>query len=167
MNIDIKSTIKTEVVSSMDLSSDSKFLATVTRKPVSTSSKFEYILTTYHPQKLEKVKSVSIYQSYDEATHWVKIAPFRQLIAVSGKFFIYFFKLDTLELLRKEPHKMKVINYISFSGDGKLLGVCGNGTILWDTDFFEQFFLPFNSNIWFQFIEFSKIKRRIFLISQH
>ena len=114
--------IKTNITSSLAVSPDYQYFATLTRQLSKTSSQWIYRLELYQYSNHSKIETVVVYQTYNTDKHFLTFVPDGEkwLIAVSTTNNLYFYTTNPLTLTASFLHQQQNVYDLTASPDGQL-----------------------------------------------
>jgi len=137
--------IPTNITSSLTISADYAYFATITRQLSTVSSQWIYRLDFYDFNKLTKLESTDIYQSYNTDKHFLVFIPTRtgpNLLALSTINNLYFYKTNPLRRVAGFLHNQANVYDLTASPDGQLTVLVGQTIVMYRNNGFKPIIFP-------------------------
>lgn len=137
--------IKTNITSSLAVSHDHKYFATLTRQLSKTSSQWIYRLEHYDYPLQSKLESIDIYQTYDTDKHFLTFVPDSEgkvLIAVATTNNLLFYSTDPLKQVASFLHQQQNVYDLAASPDGQLTVLVGQSIVMYRNNGFRRIIFP-------------------------
>lgn len=123
---------KVNITSSLDINPEETRFVIVTREKSQINSKFIYRVELYTLNTLENIKSVIIYEAYDEMKHPVKFLNDGRIV-VATKYHVIFYSKE-LKILHKVLHEQMNLYDLCAHPDGNMVAIVGHqSAFFWDT----------------------------------
>ena len=141
----IAQVIKTNITSSLQVDIDRKYFAALTRQLSLVNSQWIYRLELYDYNKLEKINTALIYQTYNVNKHFFTFipAPVDQVkIAVATINNIVYYEGRQLRQTASILHQQTNIYDVSASPDGIITVIVGENIVIFKNNNFKPIILP-------------------------